>query len=691
MLRRKRTLILLALTLLTSLHMPVTPAIAAAEPPPAQGAPQATLLSRYHRLEPNGEGGKDKRVDDILYQPRAFRTGVDADSRTNGTTTVTDPTTYEGWDILAPPRWSNNRTNNWLHFKLTRRAMVAIVWTEDDFTPSWLTGGWNRSGAVEIDGRWMPVYKKKLGRGAHSIPGPARNSSYVSSYLVLMAEETGMPSAPPLAPEGKQAPTPNDVCPQWVHDAYTTVGPDGDTYGTWHPQIDPVYWCYFEHHHGSDPSIIPGSPKVAYQYVADKVPQVEPDVGFKEMIFKDPRGYYVRMIEHVATGHHRRVCAQFHTVYTFVYDAQGKELFGAGFKADFGATVDQDGRVPTDPDCGYNMAAVAATTTARKELRIGPNDHDYERWVTEPTLETANLGIILDHSFDIRDPFTFCSNLTCNSVGTDPDDKETGTRRTFNIDDVVFDSSLALSTGVYHTDPFGEGLVAANAPNATRQYAKAGFRLDFDHDRYRHCTVVDPWTQRFACNGHGDVPRTALEHSLRADYADGDLPDITFARPTCNGRLATIVGTGGDDIITGSPIDDVIVGLGGNDVIDGGGGDDLICGGLGADTLRGGGGDDVLLGGHGRDKLYGQAGSDWLFGGYGNDKLYGGAKGDFLAGQGADDIVWGAGGGDLILGGPGSDSLDGGKGNDVVDGQFGNDSCDGGPGSNSTRSCEGPA
>ena len=85
--------------------------------------------------------------------------------------------------------------------------------------------------------------------------------------------------------------------------------------------------CYFRHHHGSDPSIIPGAPLVAYEYVADKVPQVEPDVGFKEMIFEDPRGYYVRMIDHVATGHHRRVCAQFHTVYAMVYDSAGKELF----------------------------------------------------------------------------------------------------------------------------------------------------------------------------------------------------------------------------------------------------------------------------------------------------------------------------------------------------------------------------
>ena len=120
---------ILALSLLASLQLPIAPAAAAVEPPPEQGAPQTALLARYHRLEPDGDGTKDKRVDDILYQPRAFYTGADADSRITGTTTVTNPAGYEGWDILSPPRWSNNRTNNWLHFNLNRRAMVAIVWT----------------------------------------------------------------------------------------------------------------------------------------------------------------------------------------------------------------------------------------------------------------------------------------------------------------------------------------------------------------------------------------------------------------------------------------------------------------------------------------------------------------------------------------------------------------------------------
>src|SRR5207247_4913063 len=50
---------------------------------------------------------------------------------------------------------------------------------------------------------------------------------------------------------------------------------------------------------------------------------------------------------------------------------------------------------------------------------------------------------------------------------------------------------------------------------------------------------------------------------------------------TCVGieeRVATIVGTEGDDVIVGTSGDDVIQALGGNDQVDGGDGNDLICG-----------------------------------------------------------------------------------------------------------------
>jgi hypothetical protein len=75
--------------------------------------------------------------------------------------------------------------------------------------------------------------------------------------------------------------------------------------------------------------------------------------------------------------------------------------------------------------------------------------------------------------------------------------------------------------------------------------------------------------------------------------------------PRCEGKPATIVGTPGDDHLTGTPGRDVIVGLKGDDRVVGRGGRDLVCAGPGKDkvrardgtseTVRCGPGDDVAV------------------------------------------------------------------------------------------------
>jgi len=81
----------------------------------------------------------------------------------------------------------------------------------------------------------------------------------------------------------------------------------------------------------------------------------------------------------------------------------------------------------------------------------------------------------------------------------------------------------------------------------------------------------------------------------------------------CNGKVVTILGTSGVDILKGTPGDDVIHGLGGNDIIRGMGGNDTICGGDGNDKLDGGRGNDRLDGGPGRDEcINGPSGSGFL-------------------------------------------------------------------------------
>jgi Ca2+-binding RTX toxin-like protein len=108
--------------------------------------------------------------------------------------------------------------------------------------------------------------------------------------------------------------------------------------------------------------------------------------------------------------------------------------------------------------------------------------------------------------------------------------------------------------------------------------------------------------------------------------ADIDFPFRAFVTPpvptpmaTCKGKPATIVGTEGNDKLSGTAAADVIAALGGSDKVSGAAGNDRICGGTGK---------DALTGGKGNDKLYGEAGKDTLKGGPGNDKLKGGAGKD---------------------------------------------------------------
>lgn len=110
---------------------------------------------------------------------------------------------------------------------------------------------------------------------------------------------------------------------------------------------------------------------------------------------------------------------------------------------------------------------------------------------------------------------------------------------------------------------------------------------------------------------------------------------------TCQGEVATIVGTAGPDVLTGTPGRDVIAGLGGDDVIYGLGGHDLICAGPGNDVVWGGPGNDRIFGEAGNDFLYGDAGDDYIHGGPGDDVIEGGPGSDELLGGTGSDELWG--------------------------------------------------
>lgn len=119
----------------------------------------------------------------------------------------------------------------------------------------------------------------------------------------------------------------------------------------------------------------------------------------------------------------------------------------------------------------------------------------------------------------------------------------------------------------------------------------------------------------------------------------------------CGGKVATVVGTSGNDTLRGTSGNDVIVALGGDDIIYGYAGDDMLCGGHG---------NDRIYGGDGSDKLYAFNGADHLQGGNGPDSLHGGRGPDTLLGNKGQDSLKGGPGVDVLRGGPQRDSLRGG-------------------------------
>lgn len=149
----------------------------------------------------------------------------------------------------------------------------------------------------------------------------------------------------------------------------------------------------------------------------------------------------------------------------------------------------------------------------------------------------------------------------------------------------------------------------------------------------------------------------------------------------CDGRVATIVGTSGNDTLFGTEGPDVIAALQGDDTIWGADGDDVICGGKGNDVIYGGAGFDILFGAQGNDQIYAVHSASnradrrgaRMFGGVGDDTIYGSDRWDRMQGGPGNDQLYGYEGRDWMRGGPSNDRLDGGLGVDDMNGANGSD------------------
>lgn len=186
-----------------------------------------------------------------------------------------------------------------------------------------------------------------------------------------------------------------------------------------------------------------------------------------------------------------------------------------------------------------------------------------------------------------------------------------------------------------------------------------------------------------------------VNYSAMASGVTVDLSTGTVSGPANQKLIAieNIVGSSGDDVITGN---------GGANVINAGDGDDVINGGAGNDQMTGVAGDDILIGGVGNDRVNGGDGNDLLIDGSGNDTYDGGVGYDVLdyseataaitvnngrvTGMGSDrysnvEKVVGSSFADAFSGSRNLDTFDGGAGNDWFRGFEGSDIFTGGAGS----------
>lgn len=144
--------------------------------------------------------------------------------------------------------------------------------------------------------------------------------------------------------------------------------------------------------------------------------------------------------------------------------------------------------------------------------------------------------------------------------------------------------------------------------------------------------------------------------------------------------VENVVGSDGDDAITGNGEANKLAGRGGNDKIEGNGGDDTITGGGGDNNLSGGTGNDTITGGNADDRIDGGGGTDNIKSGSGDDDVSGGTGADTIDAGGGADKIDGGDDVDTITAGDGDDEISGGEGNDTIKADAGKDTADGGAG-----------
>jgi hypothetical protein len=310
-----------------------------------------------------------------------------------------------------------------------------------------------------------------------------------ASIIVLVALVLGLL---PLSAGASHAPLP--LCSAAVHDSYKTTGPDGQQYKTWHPQVDHVNNCHFDHEHGSNPGLLApvaynGAPPTilpAFEYTASKHGMAEGHVGFKVIVINDVAGYRWMITSHFGTNSPpNAACNRFHTLDILIYDPVSKTIKAdLHLMADFGKATSQNHVRLTPTACPDQGTNLGGSTGARLIPVLTENGVMYEPWRTD-SREYPLLGLRTGgFTINTTDPQKQCNAIVCDSGATmmlTPTEPGRGAFRLLTFNDGGANGPFRITgtpSGTFYTDAHGRSPRVATDPDAVKQYVAPGFSVN---------------------------------------------------------------------------------------------------------------------------------------------------------------------------------------------------------------------
>ncbi len=296
-------------------------------------------------------------------------------------------------------------------------------------------------------------------------------------------------------------------CPDWVHNLWVTMGPDGKTYPTWHPPVDPTYGCYFTHEHGADPRQFVGFPSTgmpAFGYTGNMAAVVdpgaaqdphhgtviqntaEPHEGFKVYVTNDDlNGRAWMLVFHMGSRNPRRAFVQFHALDIYIYTQSGQKLVEVRRMADFGY-ASPNCTAPGNPIPGSTVAFPGsasgyAFSQYQPQRRFVPTTdcattRVYENWnfvynvagvfSAQGSFDIDNASTVLN----VNNPTEIRYMCEFQSPGEDCasfwNTQWSGNKRA-----LIGFTQRVNNTGPteFYTDPYGQ-LVSAGTPGAIKQF-----------------------------------------------------------------------------------------------------------------------------------------------------------------------------------------------------------------------------